>query len=182
GGSRGGERGRPPAARWGGRGGGVGGPRPEELAAAGPPAGAAVGPPGGAAVGPSAGATVLAAGVSAGRQVPDPVAPGRHRPPGKPGCARPRGSARPGWRGTRPGWRGTTPGWGGTGPRGGDRGRAGPGGPAAAAGVASAPANPRTRPDTPANRAILGTMLSLAALRAIYHRRLSRDNTPLCRL
>src|SRR5215468_11368102 len=149
--------------------------RHEELAAAGPPAGAAVGPPGGAAVGPSAGATVLAAGVSAGRQVPDPVAPGRHRPPGKPGCARPRGSARPGWCGTRPGWCGTRPGWCDTGPP-------GPGGPAAAAGVASAPANPRTRPDTPANRAILGTMLSLAALRAIYHRRLSRDNTPLCRL
>src|SRR5215813_10832237 len=146
--------------------------RHEELAAAGPPTGAAVGPPGGAAVGPpggaavgpSAGATVLAAGVSAGRQVPDPVAPGRHRPPGKPGCARPRGSARPGWRGTMPGWC--------------DTGPPGPGGPAAAAGVASAPANPRTRPDTPANRAILGTMLSLAALRAIYHRRLSRDNTP----
>src|SRR5215472_9697001 len=135
--------------------------RHEELAAAGPPTGAAVGPPGGAAVGPSAGATVLAAGVSADRQVPDPVAPGRHRPPGKPGCARPRGSARPGWR---------------------DTGPPGPGGPAAAAGVASAPANPRTRPDTPANRAIPGTMLSLAALRAIYHRRLSRDNTPLCRL
>src|SRR5215831_9647971 len=125
---------------------------------------AAAGPPAGAAVGPSAGATVLAAGVSAGRQVPDPVAPGRHRPPGKPGCARPRGSARPGWRGTRPGWC--------------DTGPPGPGGPAAAAGVASAPANPRTRPDTPANRAIPGTMLSLAALRAIYHRRLSRDNTP----
>src|SRR5215468_4274178 len=155
--------------------------RHEELAAAGPPAGAAVGPPGGAAVGPpggaavgpSAGATVLAAGVSAGRQVPDPVAPGRHRPPGKPGCARPRGSARPGWRGTRPGWRGTRPGWRGTRPGWCDTGPPGPGGPAAAAGVASAPANPRTRPDTPANRAIPSTMLSLAALRAIYHRRLS---------
>src|SRR5262249_57470936 len=90
---------------------------------------------------------------------------------GKRGWAGPRGSARPGWRGTRPGGCGTRPGWCDTGPP-------GPGGPAAAAGVASAPANPRTRPDTPANRAILGTMLSLAALRAIYHRRLSRDNTP----
>jgi hypothetical protein len=50
-----------------------------------------------AAAGPPAGGRRLAAGARTGRQAPDPVAPGRHRPAGNAGWARPGGWTRPGW-------------------------------------------------------------------------------------